>query len=82
MSVGGRVIEIAHHKLEDGMPVMRLWVVDRDGTETCVYSHQAPPEGLPHIGEEVWWQAGRIYFDRDRRHLTKVGYSFAAPGTR
>jgi hypothetical protein len=86
MSVGGRLIEILPMRLEDGRDVLRLWVVDCPhgapgfNDETCVYVE--PQESLPAIGDQVWWQAGRIYFDGDRQHLVKVGYSFAAPGSR
>lgn len=86
MSVGGRLIEILPMRLpESGREVLRLWVVDRPSgspgfnDETCVYAQ--PQESLPAIGDEVWWQSGKIYFDRDRQHLVKVGYSFTAPGS-
>lgn len=81
MSVGGRLIEILPMTCpEDGASVVRLWVTDRNGDETCVYAE--PQDSLPGLGEEVWWQCRRIYFDGDRQHLTKVGFSFAAPGSR
>ena len=81
MSVGGRIIEIQPMRLmESGSDVVRLWVVDRNGDETCVYAE--PQTRMPALGEEVWWQSRRIYFDGDRQHLEKVGYSFSAPGTR
>ena len=81
MSVGGRIIEIRAMsvKTDDGADrcVARLWVVDRNGTETCVYAE--PAEVMPALGDEVWWQSGKIFFDGDKRHLVKVGYSFQAP---
>lgn len=87
MSVGGRLIEILPMRLpESGRDVVRLWVVDRPyspggiGDETCVYAE--PAEIMPKLGEVVWWQSGRIYFDQDRRELKKVGFSFPAPGDR
>lgn len=80
MSVGGRLIEILPMTLDDGDSVIRLWVVDRQGDETCVYSE--PQDVMPELGDDIWWQCGRIYFDRDRQHLKKVGYSFSAPGFR
>lgn len=86
MSVGGRLIEIIPMRLEDGDDVLRLWVVDRSSgspgfnDETCVYAK--PQEKLPAIGDQVWWQSGKIYFDGDCQHLVKIGYSFATPGDR
>lgn len=81
MSVGGHIIEITDYRLETGRIVKRLWVVDRTyGDETCVYAE--PADIMPQLGDEIWWQSGKIYFDKDHRYLTKVGYSFAAPGRR
>jgi len=86
MSVGGRLIEVLPMRLEDGTSVVRLWVVDRShgspgmGDETCVYAE--PQESMPAIGDEIWWQSGRVMFDGDRQTMRKVGNSFAAPGSR
>lgn len=77
MSVGGRLIEIRPMRHEGGDDVLRLWVVDRQGDETYVYA--APQDSVPKLGDEVWWQAGRIIFDGDRQTLRKVGFSFAPP---
>jgi hypothetical protein len=74
VSVGGRVIEVAPH----GDQLVRIWVVDSWGTETCVLA--VPDDVMPGLGDEVWWQAGEVLFDGDRRSLKKVGASFAAPG--
>lgn len=72
--VGGRVIEI-NHVHRGGRVLVRLWVIDpKSVDELCVYAE--PAEVMPKVGDEVWWQAGKIYFDRDRRHLRKVAYSF------
>ena len=79
MSVGGRIIEIGPHVLRDmdnaefHRDVIRIWVVDRNGAESVVYAEPAPE--LPRIGEEIWWQAGTIYFAGDHCKLKKVGYS-------
>lgn len=86
MSVGGRLIEILPVRLKSGRDVVRLWVVDRPyspggiGDETCVYAE--PQESMPKLGDTIWWQSGQIMFDGDRQTLRKVGYSFAAPGSR
>jgi hypothetical protein len=83
MSVEGRLLEITPHRFDDGHEVLRLWVVATNAggpgvhDEVCVYAE--PQESLPAIGDSVWWQSGRIYFDNDRQHLKKVGYSFSAP---
>lgn len=85
MSVGGRLLEITHERLRDGSDVLRLWVVATDAggpgvhDEICVLAQ--PQDALPKLGEEVWWQGRKIYFDGDRQHLNRVGYSFPAPGS-
>lgn len=80
--VGGRLIEIAPDRLVDnGQAVMRLWCMDRNGDECCVYSEPFEPKDGPQLGEEIWWQSGQIMFDKDRKRLRKIGYSFSAPGT-
>jgi hypothetical protein len=57
--------------------VVRLWVrdirCDRDD-ECAVYAE--PAEIMPKLGEEIWWQSGRIMFDNDKRSLRKIAYSF------
>lgn len=69
--VGGWVIEIAAAK-EPG--VSRIWVVDRENAdEMCV--HARTEAEMPPLGSEIWWQGGKIMWDRDRRTLEKVGYS-------
>ena len=78
VSVGGYIIEIVRMTVASdyGTPreVMRIWVVDKYD-ETCVYAE--PAEVMPRVGEQCWWQGSKIYFDRDRRFLKKVGYSFS-----
>jgi hypothetical protein len=86
MSVGGRLIEIqpmtVRTDFDAQREVVRLWCVDRAGTEACVYVE--PAEAMPKLGEEVWWQGGKVMFDGDKRYLVKVGGSFSPPaaGTR
>lgn len=80
MSVGGRLIDMTPMRLaESGRAVVRLWVVDSYSAEVCVYAE--PQESMPALGDEIWWQSGRIMFDRDRQTLRKVGYSFSAPSS-
>lgn len=67
MSVGGKIIDI-YPAAEN---VTRFWVVDRNGDETWVWARNA--EDMPKVGDEIWWQAGKIYFDGDRKHLIKYG---------
>lgn len=72
MSVGGHIIDLAHVTHPDtGAPLTRYWVVDRGRDESVVHAERAEVE--PCLGDEIWWQAGRIYFDGDRRSLRKVG---------
>ena len=68
--VGGWIIEIA--PVRDGQS--RLWCVDRNGDECAVNVENAP--AMPLLGDEVWWQAGKVFWDGDRRQLRKVGYSY------
>ena len=69
--VGGWIIQIA-----DTAPgVTELWCVDRDGAETAVRVRTEP--AMPLLGDEVWWQSGKVYWDNDRRVLAKVGNSYA-----
>ena len=78
MSVGGRIIEIKDVIRGDAGEVStRLWCVDRDGDELCVYVERCPE--MPKLGDEIWWQRRKVFFDNDRHHLVKVGYSFRPP---
>ncbi|APX88627.1 hypothetical protein BV394_01865 [Brevirhabdus pacifica] len=73
--VGGKIIEIMPiGKTPEGRSVSRLWCVDRSGDECAVHVEDAP--AMPLLGDEVWWQAGKVYWDHDRRELRKVGYSY------
>lgn len=79
--VGGKVIEIRPMRLESGKDVVRLWCMEtREGSgrwdECAVYSEPFEPDKGPKIGDSIWWQSGRIYFDGDKQTLRKVGYSF------
>lgn len=74
MSVGGRIIENIRTTNGAGTPVRRLWVVDRDGTETAVYAELAAWQLRP--GEEIWWQSGQIMARGDKLVLRKIGFSF------
>lgn len=68
--VGGWIIEIT----PQGEGRSRIWCVDRTGDECAVIVRNAPV--MPNIGDEVWWQAGKVYFDNDKRELEKIAYSF------
>jgi hypothetical protein len=76
MSVGGHIIEMHRVALGSGEPAVRLRVMDTTHhDETFVYAEPwADGEG-PRLREMVWWQAGRIYFDGDRRSVRKIGFS-------
>ncbi len=72
--VGGRVIEISTTAFgKDG--VSRYWCVDRNGDECAVFGEDPNDGIIPNIGDEIWWQSGKIYFNKDRRSLVKVGNS-------
>jgi hypothetical protein len=83
MGIGGQIIEIRRMTLVDPdnqrarIDVIRLWTVDKQGDEVCVYVE--PADQMPLIREEIWWQAGKVYFGRDMRVLKKIGCSFSAP---
>ena len=68
--VGGIVIEV--HPMGEKT---RLWCVDRMD-ECAVYADGADLATLPRLGDAIWWQAGKIYWDRDCKTCRKVGYSF------
>ena len=73
--VGGWIIQI--QQVAPG--VSELWCVDRHGNETAV---KVQIEfDMPSVGDEVWWQSGRVYFDKDRKSLAKVGYSYSKETT-
>lgn len=82
MGVGGKIIEMQPMRIVAGehpgkeQDVVRIAVLDGQD-EICVYAE--PAETMPKLGEAIWWQAGKIYFDNDRRTLRKVAYSFRAP---
>lgn len=72
--IGGRIIENAAIKLENGQWARRLWCVDRNGDECCVFAEDAAV-GL-NMGDQIWWQGKRIYAKNDTLILDKIGYSF------
>ena len=85
--VGGKVIEAKPMTImagdSPGKPteVIRLWCVetnrdDRTPDECAVYAEAYKDGQGPKVGENIWWQGGRIYFDDDKRDVRKVGFSF------
>lgn len=64
--VGGTIIDITHAN-----GAVKLWVCSDEG-EACVHVEDDRGIGLPHMGEIVWWQGGRVFFDRDRRSAKKL----------
>lgn len=86
MSVGGRITAIHNMTIQAGhspggpTKVKRLTCLDKSPsgtTETCVFAEWYAAGSWPSIGDEVWWTAGKILFDNDRRSVRKVGYSFS-----
>ena len=71
--VGGRIIDIT--EIRPG--VTRLWCVEgiNGSTDECAVNVKTAP-AMPLLGDEIWWQSGKVYWDRDRRELEKVGYSY------
>lgn len=87
MSVVGWVIEIREMTIRpwtaayEPTATNRLWVMDRNGRETCVYAERYPPGCGPGLGDQISWQANRIFFDGDHRSVLKIGCSFPPPMT-
>jgi hypothetical protein len=80
----GVIIEITRHWDEAAdAELCRVWFCDAlpgagaFGVETCIYAEIA--EHMPVVGQHIWIDEGRIYFDGLRRHLIAVGNSFPAP---
>lgn len=69
--VGGKIIEIRHDRADK----VRLWCMDRDGDECAVYVKPGA-DGLPNLGDEIWWQSGKVYFNKDKSSAQKLGFSF------
>lgn len=88
--VGGTVIETQRMTISWGCypnnhqaEVIRLWCVGSGCEaydETCVYAEPYADGEGPKVGDQVWWQAGWIYFDNDKKRVRKVGYSFKPEG--
>lgn len=69
--VGGWIIEIIP---SDIAGETQITCVDRAGDERCVIVETT--HTMPLLGDEIWWQAGKVYWDKDRRQLRKIGNSF------
>ena len=68
--IGGWVIEVTSD---------RIWCINGND-ELAVHFENDRNVRLPELAEEIWWQAGRIYYGGpDPKHgeisLRKVGYS-------
>lgn len=73
--VGGWIIDITPMgQTQNGRAISRLWCVDRNGNECAV--HVEDESAMPLLGDEIWWQSGKVYWDNDRRELTKVANSY------
>jgi hypothetical protein len=69
--VGGWIIEIIESDIQGET---QITCVDRYGDERCVIVETAP--AMPLVGDEIWWQSGKVYWDKDRRTLRKIGNAF------
>lgn len=67
--VGGWVIEVTSET------PARIWVTNPGEGELCVHALIPPGQRAPELGEEVWWQGGKVFYDHDRLEAVKVGYS-------
>jgi hypothetical protein len=74
--VGGWIIDIWR-----GKEKVRLWCADRHGDECCVYVEPFEEHLGPDIGEEIWWQCGKVFYNDDHSFVRKIGYSFKPPAT-
>lgn len=69
--VGGRIIQIT----EKAPGVTQLWCIDTTYNDECAVDVETAA-AMPLLGDEIWWQSGKVYWDGDRRELRKVGYSY------
>lgn len=69
--VGGCIIEIVPSDISGET---QITCVDRNGDDCAVIVETAP--AMPLIGDEIWWQNKKVFWDRDRRTLRKIGNSF------
>lgn len=69
--VGGRIIEIT--EIRQG--ITRLWCLDTTHNDECAVNVKTAP-AMPLLGDEIWWQSGKVYWDGDRRSLEKIGNSY------
>lgn len=69
--VGGWIIEIVPGNTPGET---QITCVDRDANECAIVVETEP--AMPLVGDEVWWQAKKVYWDKDRRTLRKIGNSW------
>lgn len=71
--VGGFIISI--EEIRPG--VTQLWCVEaQNGSQDECAVDVKTEAAMPLVGDEIWWQSGKVYWDRDRRTLEKVGNSY------
>lgn len=82
MSVGGKIIEKVPYRFPEGAKnCVRYRVMDeyRPGWFDETFVCAEPADDEPQLGDEIWWQSGKIYFANDSKSLVKVGFSWS-PG--
>ena len=73
MSVGGKIIG-KKSSTTDGDQSVIIYTVEDSGDTTSVMAK--PSDNEPGVGDTIWWQGHKIYWDNDRQVLEKVGFSF------
>jgi len=71
--VGGKILS----KTAKSTTVMQLWCIEaqNQSIDECAVDVLIEKD-MPMIGDEIWWQSGKVYWDKDRKSLTKVGNSY------
>lgn len=72
--VGGTVFRIQ----EINLAQRKLFVRDQGG-DLCAVHCGIGKDGAPEVGDQVWWQGGRIWLDDDTKSVDKFGHSYSLP---
>ncbi len=72
MSVGGKIVSIS---ITDYPELVAIEVVDNRDV-IGVFAMPYDIRNGPQVGSTIWWQGDKIYYDNDRRTLSKFGSSW------